>query len=43
MTTFAQDIKNMMDAYDTMRAKWMVEFGSDNGFDLWFREQLDGK
>lgn len=32
-------IREIMTAYDTYRAKWIERFGTDEGFDDWFRTQ----
>jgi len=36
----AKAIAELMNAYDTMRAKWIDAFGSDEGFDAWFTEKV---
>jgi hypothetical protein len=40
--TFATDLREMMTAYDTNRARWVAKYGSDDGFDAWYTEQAVG-
>lgn len=40
--TFADDMKELMKHYDSFRAKWLAEFGTDDGFNAWFTERLMG-
>jgi len=39
----AKDLKELMNAYDTMRARWIAEMGSDAGFNDWFAAKLMGQ
>jgi hypothetical protein len=41
--TFATDLREMMAAYDTNRARWMAVRGDDTGFDAWFTVQAVGQ
>ncbi len=38
----ASTLKELMQAYDDNRAKWIAEFGSDAGFNEWFTNQVIG-
>lgn len=40
MTTLAQDLKGMMNAWDLSRYIWIKKFGSDAGFQEWFTERV---
>lgn len=39
----ASTIKELMQAYDENRAKWIEKYGSDEGFNEWFTKQVIGK
>ena len=43
MEKAAQIIKEMMAQYDASKAQWVQRFGSDQGFDKWFSDQVNGK
>ena len=36
-------IKELMQKYDENRQKWIERFGSDEGFDKWFTQQVIGR
>jgi hypothetical protein len=38
----ADTIRELMQAFDTYRAKWIEMFGSDQGFSEWFTQQVNG-
>ena len=38
MTT-AEALKELMDKYNESRPRWIAVYGSDKGFDQWFRNQ----
>ena len=35
-TSFAHDLKELMDWFDTKRAEWIEKYGTDRGFNDWF-------
>ena len=35
-TTFAQDLKELMDWFDAKRTEWIEKYGTDQGFNDWF-------
>jgi hypothetical protein len=39
---FASALKELMDAYNEYRAKWIEMFGDDTGFDRWFTTEVKG-
>ena len=41
MSSFAQDFLQMMNAYDVLRKQWINCYGSDSGFDGWFKSQME--
>lgn len=41
--TWCQDIKYLMDLWDTARAAWLERFGNDIGFDKWFLNKIEGR
>ena len=36
-------IKELMQKYDEKRQQWIERFGSDEGFDKWFTQQVIGR
>lgn len=38
-----ETLRELMAAYDTNRAKWIAENGTDAGFNNWFTEQVIGR
>lgn len=43
MSAFGLDLKILMDTYNTAREKWIKQYGSDDGFDAWVINKLEGK
>ena len=35
-----ETLKEMMDKYSEYRAKWIGEYGNDQGFNEWFTKQI---
>lgn len=40
--SFTQDLKALMNAYNTAKLKYVEINGSDDGFDYWFKKQMNG-
>ena len=38
--TEAETIRELMDSYDECRERWINQYGTDEGFDTWFTEQV---
>lgn len=39
----AEAIRELMEQYNENRGKWIVQYGTDAGFDVWFTEQVVGR
>ena len=43
MSEFAKDLKDFMERFDTARAAWIRENGTDEGFNAWVVEKMGFK
>lgn len=39
----AAALRELMGVYNDLRAKWITEYGSDEGFSSWFWNQVTGR
>ena len=39
-TIEAETIREIMNNYDEYRERWICRYGTDEGFDAWFTEQV---